>query len=100
MQTDEYQRERNRLKMAAYRARNVEKCRQQSREAVKRMRDRLKAEGGARPIEPQRILAKQNRPKPTPKAVAPKKQKPSPKTIDRIALLRERFMAFREKKNQ
>jgi len=60
------------------------------------MRERLKAEGKPRTIEPKRILAKQLRPKPVVKLTrAPKKPA---KPIDRISLLRERFMAFREKK--
>lgn len=88
MPTDEYQRERNRAKMAAYRARNVEKCRQQSREAVRRMRKRQKA---ANPVKPKPIVPKPPRPQPATKPTPPKK-------IDRIALLRERFMAFRKQK--
>jgi hypothetical protein len=56
--TPEHQRERNRRKTAAYRARNVDKARAQTREAVRRLREKMKAEGRVYPKPEGRVYPK------------------------------------------
>ena len=99
--TSEEQRERNRKKVAAYRARNPEKSREASRQAVRRLRERRRAEGRstytARPTQvtlPKPPLAA--KPKPTPSTKPDILVPRAPQ--DRVALIKERLRALQRAK--
>ncbi len=89
--TTDHQRERNRAKMAAYRARNPDKTRTQSRDAVRRMRERMKRDGVSRAPS---VVVK------AVKAITKKLAKSIPAPVEKVsplANLSARFMAFRRK---
>lgn len=91
--TDAHQRERNRVKMAAYRARNPEKTREHSRVSLQKLRERRKAEGIPRTTY---YIPRPREPKPV--AVAKPIQPQKPVVNARIALIRERQLALRAMK--
>lgn len=99
--TTEAQREKARLKMARWRAKNADKHREKSREYLRKYRQRMKDAGEVRPVERSRLDAKERRlampakvkpVKPAPVAVA------IPVSKTRIEILRERFAAYRKRK--
>lgn len=93
------QREKDRIKMARWRAKNPDKHREKSREYLRKYRQRMKDAGKPRPIEKSRLLAKERR-LATPAKVKVKPSKPAPASVakPRIDIIRERFLAFRASK--
>ncbi len=96
--TPAHQRERNRAKMAAYRARNPDKTRMQSRDAVRRMRERMERDGIPRSRSIIAKIVKAITPKPInkPKTKPVKSPDNTDQHAERKALIRARFMAFRK----